>query len=111
MATLSQKRRTPWGIRTAQENDERGFLEGDQIPQVVLDESLLRTSSKTASGMLLCATDANALPPQRKRSKKPTCDTQVFVDPDLLAKLTEFLAFEWGTEYPKPTELRGGPAF
>ena len=105
MATLFQKRRTPWGIRTAQADDKRGFVEGDQIPQVVLHESILKTSSKSASGMLLCAKGANAMPRQRKRSIKPPSDGTILSNPELLEKLTDYLALAWGIEYPKPAEL------
>ncbi len=105
MATLFQKRRTPWGIRTAQVDDKRGFVEGDQIPQVVLHESILKTSSKSASGMLLRAGEANAMPRQRKRSIRPTSDSSVVSNPELLEKLTDYLALVWGNEYPKPAEL------
>jgi len=105
MATLFQKRRTPWGIRIAQADDKRGFVEGDQIPQVVLHESILKTSSKSASGMLLCAGEANAMPRQRKRSIKPPSDINTLSNPELLEKLINYLALAWDDEYPKPAEL------
>lgn len=105
MATLFQKRRTPWGIRTAQANDKHGFVEGDAIPQVVLHEAILKTSSKSASEMLLCAGEANAMPRQRKRNTKPPSAVNVVSNPELLQKLTDYLAKAWGGEYPKPAEL------
>jgi hypothetical protein len=105
MATLFQKRRTPWGIRIAQAEDKRGFVEGDQIPQVVLHESILKTSSKSASGMFLCTGDANAMPRQRKRNIKQPKDVDVVSSPELLEKLTDYLAKAWGAEYPKPAEI------
>lgn len=105
MATLFQKRRTPWGIRIAKAGDARGFDVGDEIPQVVLDETILQTSSKSASGKLLCADDANAMPLQKTRSGKSSNFAIGNIAPALLQKLNDYLVQEWGAEYPKPAEF------
>ena len=105
LSTLFQKRRTPWGIRIAGENDANGFRPGDKIPQVVLDEAILRTSPKSASTMFLSSQEANAQPITKGRSANAANSDFVLPEPDLLDKLTDYLAKSWGSPYPKPAEI------
>lgn len=105
LSTLFQKRRTPWGIRIAGENDANGFRPGDRIPQVVLDEAILRTSPKSASTMFLSSIEANALPITKGRSAKAAHSGVILAEPNLLDKLIDYLAHTWGNPYPKPAEI------
>lgn len=105
MSTLFQKRRTPWGKRIAPADDPRGFDEGDEIPQVVLAEKILQAAPKAASGMLLIAAEANAMAKVQKKNSRPTSRNVIEDEPELIQKLTDYLAVAWNSEYPKPAEL------
>ncbi|WP_282059474.1 hypothetical protein [Roseobacter litoralis] len=105
LSTLFQKRRLPWGVRIAEADDKNGFAEGDLIPQVVLDEQILKRSAKGAKDYLLVADEANKLP-GRVPTKGRSGSGAITIDHDvLLDRLTKYLCAHWGVEYPKPAGI------
>jgi hypothetical protein len=102
MKPLHQKRRMPWAIRLAEEGNYHEFPVDTWIPQIVLDERLVTTRPKGALGWLLSAAEANAMPSRmpthRVRGHRPDLSD----DPDLRDAMINYLAAEWGHQYPKP---------
>lgn len=102
MKPLHQKRRMPWAIRLAEEGNYHEFPVDTWIPQIVLDERLVTTRPRGALGWLLSAAEANAMPSRipthRVRGHRPDLSD----DPDLRDAMINYLAAEWGHQYPKP---------
>lgn len=102
---LFQKRRTPWGLNLASEDNIFGVPEGQLIPQVVVYEKLITSSPKGAKGYFLNSQEANSLPttvPSRHRTVQmhDPSEFEPIMDP-----LRDLLKNQWRSEYPKPSHI------
>lgn len=110
---LYQKRRMPWAIREAEEGNFHGFPVGTWIPQIVLDERLVKTSPKGAGGWLLTAAEANAVPPKIPAQRSRGTRRDQTSDTELLDAMIDYLAKAWGRDFPRPANvewLDGSPS-
>lgn len=105
LKTLNQKRRMPWGVREAEAGNFHGFPVGAWIPQIVLDERLIKTSPKGAGGWLLTAAEANVIPARVPVQRARGTRRDQTDDPELRDAMVTYLAREWGRDYPRPSNV------
>jgi hypothetical protein len=104
LRSLTQWRRTPWGIRLLEKPSVLGFPAGARIPQLVIREKLLRRSPKSNDGFLVPETFSLAHPIRAGFPRNADFRIEGFNDLMVVELLEEICFTEWG-EWPKPTDI------
>jgi hypothetical protein len=102
----TQWRRTPWGIRTL-ENDSSilGLSKGTRIPQIVIRENIRTRAAKGKGDYLVPASFSVATPiPSPSDTSRQDPNVSITDASQLVSLLQDECRGEWG-EYPKPVEV------
>ena len=109
LRTLTQWRRSPWGIRLLEEDSVIGPPRGSRIPQLVVREKLLQRAPRGNDGYLVPESFSVADPIRTGRPHSPAVGTLGYDEPLVVELLDEICSAEWG-EWPKPVgvEIQNG---
>jgi hypothetical protein len=104
---VTQWRRTPWAIRTLDEDSKiLNLPAGTRVPQIVLHENIRTRASKTASGFCVPA-DFSLANPIHRAKKSPTVSWNAELDVSpMLEELRLSCESEWGPDpHPIPVKI------
>jgi len=107
MASYTQFKRTPWGIRKLDDDsDILGLPKGALVPQLVLAENIHTSRATKGSHKYIVSSDFSV--PHYLRSRRPTSNArteEVSAGTDMLNELASMCKSAWGSEFPKPVQM------
>jgi hypothetical protein len=107
MASYTQLRRMPWGLRKLDKTSNvLGLPKGTVVPQLVVSESIRAKRSSKGSNKFIVASDFSVSHYVRARKQTSgAASTNLSAGQDMVNELASMCRSEWRSDFPKPLQM------